>query len=96
MALAAGVVCFDFSSEKSQHQPNLGCRGCLRRDLLATGFVYSLSLPDTNTGQLFSAVLLFTAVPELFAVIDESSAFAGGEGHFLSEAGRCLWCDPNR
>lgn len=37
-------------------------------------------------GQLFSAVLLFAAVPELFAVVDESSAVAGGKDHFLSEA----------
>ena len=44
------------------------------------------SWPDTNTGQLFSAVLLFAAVPELFAVVDESSAVAGGKDHFLSEA----------
>lgn len=38
-------------------------------------------------GQLFSAVLLFAAVSELFAVVDELSAVAGGEDHFLSEAG---------
>ena len=98
MAVAAGVVCFDFSSEKSQHfsrfhtfyghtgadvgflkaicdfrqqffakslsisvsgrqKANIELiwarRGCLRRDLLAAGFVYSLKGREDKICPLF-------------------------------------------
>ena len=43
-------------------------------------------LTEFAHGQLFSAALLFVAVPELFAVVDEPSVFAWCKDHFLSEA----------
>lgn len=43
-------------------------------------------LTEFIPGQLFCAVLLFVAVPELFAVVDEPSVFAWCKDHFLSEA----------
>ncbi len=42
-------------------------------------------LTEFIPGQLFCAVLLFAAVPELFAGVDEFSTFTGGKDYILSE-----------